>query len=260
MSADERFSELARRWEGLKLAVGHASMECIALRFHRSMFLWQELGGDKQDKSRIEVSGDLEVPLSLPQSRHENVVVVIHGDCRADISLPGGGLVQIYGDLSKTITIGGQGEIVIGGNVLPEAVIQADGIHSVFVGGDLSGKVHSTDSLSAHVSHDFNGLIKTGTPSTFLHINGDSNGQIQPTDDAALLSLIVEGFMPYSILESISEHGYTRFQASVAMSTRSPGIYPDREQFQRLAGQRHYCHWVIRHAPRAERYRQAKRA
>jgi hypothetical protein len=263
---------MARRWEGLKLDVAHADVE-EPVSFSRSMHVWLPRAderdepddpgesGDADEKVTwsIDQSGDQEQPLSFPESKEKHVSILIRGDCRGDVALPGGGLLHIYGDLANTISIGGQGEIVIGGSLLPDARIEADGIQHVFVGGDLQGTIRSTGSLTAYVGHDFSGTIHTGHPMTKLRVRGDFAGGIRPENKASLLYVIVEKFIPYTALESISEHGYTVFNASVAMSDRQPGLYPEPNARKRLARDRHFCAWVIRYAPRAERYRESRR-
>ena len=266
MTSDEQRAEMARRWEGLKLDVAHADVE-EPVSFYRSMHVWlpgaDEAGdADEPDEKvtwSIDQSGDQEQPLSFPESKEKHVSILIRGDCRGDIALPGGGLIHIYGELANTISIAGQGEIVIGGSLLPDAHIEADGIQHVFVGGDLQGTIRSTGSLTASVGRDFIGTIHTGRPVTNLRVRGDFAGGIRPENKASLLYVLVEKFMPYATLESISEHGYTVFNASVAMSDRPPGLYPEPIVRKRLAKDRHFCAWVIRHAPRAERYRETRR-
>jgi len=245
MTSDKQRAELARRWEGLKLDVAHADVQA-GVSFFRSMGVWLPDDADEEVTWTMAQSGDQEQPLSFPESKQKNVSILIRGDCRAEISLPGGGLIHIYGDLANTISIAGQGEIVIGGTLLPEARIEADGIQSVFVGGDLHGTIRSTGSLTACVAHDFSGTIHTGHPITRLRVKGDFAGGIRPESKASLFYLIVEQFMPYAVLESISERGYTVFNASVAMSDRPPGLYPEPNVRTRLAKVRHFCKWVIR--------------
>ncbi len=169
--------------------------------------------------------------------------VLIKGDCRQNLSLPDGGLVHIYGDLAKTIEIGGQGEIVIGGSMLPNAAIEADGIHRVFVGNDLNGTIRSLGSLAVWLGGNFGGECHTGHPSTHFHVSGDVSGQFEPTREAALLYLDVDGFMPYETLKTTSKHGYTHFDASVGFSDRPPGIYP--EEWAQLENRRNFCRWTI---------------
>jgi hypothetical protein len=263
MTSDKVRAELARRWEGLKLDVAHADLE-VDRAFHRSMSVWlrgsDEPGdADEEVSWTIDQSEDQEHPLALPESKQKHVSILIRGDCRGDLALPGGGLIHIYGDLANRISIDGNGEIVIGGTLLPEACIEADGIQHLFIGGDLHGTIRSKGSFTVCVGHDFSGTICTGHPITKLRVKGDFVGGVRPESKASLLYLIVERFMPYAALQSISDHGYTEFNASVAMSDRPPGIYPEPSVRRRLARNRHFCAWVIRSAPRAERYREAQR-
>jgi hypothetical protein len=215
----------------------------MPIAFHSSCRYWQT--GDLGDKKSWSVTenGDL----YRAHDFKERATVLIEGDCREKLSLPDGGLVHIYGDLHKTIEIGGQGEIVIGGSVLPNAAIEADGIHHVFVGTDLNGTIRSLGSLEVWVGGNFGGHCHTGNPITQLHVGGDISGQFEPTREASLLYLDVDGFMPYETLKTASKYGYTEFNATLGFSDRAPGFYP--EEWARLENRRSYCRWTI-HATR----------
>jgi hypothetical protein len=248
-SSAERKAELARRWEAVKLSIGHAEMYLGMTAFHRSRRYWQRGEVGSANKWSILEHGDL----YLPRAFNEEAAVLVEGDCRADLSLSGGGLVQIFGDLSSKIEIGDQGEVVIGGNFLPGASIEADGIHDVFVGDDLNGTIRSLGSLDVWVGGDFGGAGHTGHPSTHIHVEGNMTGHLEPTRKASLLLLDVNGFMSYAILESISRHGYTQFNASIGSSDRPPGIYPEPAVWAQMANQRHFCYWTIHATRPAER-------
>jgi hypothetical protein len=237
-NAASRKADLARRWEALKFSVAKADVQ-MQMGFHSSCRYWQT-GKVAHTKTWTVTE---ESDLYQPRTFKEKASLLIKGDCRENLSLPDGGLVHIYGDLTKTIEIGGHGEIVIGGSVLPNAAIEADGIHHVFVGSDLNGTLRSLGSLSVWVGGNFGGQCHTGHPSTNFHVNGDVSGQFEPTRDASLLYLDVDGFMPYETLAMTSKHGYTEFHASIGLSDRPPGIYP--EDWARLANARNFCRWTI---------------
>lgn len=55
---------------------------------------------------------------------------------------------------------------------------------------------------------------------------------IEPTHEAGLLYLHVQGFMAAETLEAISQHGYTQFDATVAKSDLEPGIYPKPAEYR----------------------------
>jgi cytoskeletal protein CcmA (bactofilin family) len=217
----ERQVELARRWEAIKLAVGRARV-VMDMPFFRSLTYWTDQNTRTAENVTIK-EGDLTTPLSFKTE----VTLVIAGDCRADLSLPEGSLVQIYGDLIGTITIAGQGEIVIGGRIAPEAVINASGIQHVLLGGDLAGRIQSTGDLKVSIGGNLTGTVETGDVSTNLTIHGDLTGRVKPTVKASLLSIDVHGYLSSANLQTIVGSHYLKFDACVAASDRAPGIYHD---------------------------------
>ena len=239
-NASSRKAELARRWEALKLSVAKADV-CNQISFHSSCRLWQTGEVSFTKTWSVREIGDL----YYPRSFKEDSSVLIEGDCRENITLPGGGTIHIYGDLHKTIEIGGHAEVVIGGSILPNAAIEGDaGIHRVFVGGDLNGTIRSLGSLTVWVEGNFGGHCHTGPPSTHFHVGRDVSGTFEPARDAALFFLDVDGFMPYETLEATIKHGYTQFHASIEFSNRPPGMYPP--QWAQLENGRHFYRWTIR--------------
>jgi cytoskeletal protein CcmA (bactofilin family) len=233
-----RLAALARRWESLKFLVAKESVSGPA-SFYRSWHYWHS-GELNQEKGwSLEEIGDL----FSPHSFNEEASVLIRGDCRGDLTLKKGGLIQIFGDLNSKIEIGDQGEIVIGGSLLPHAVIEADYHHHIFVRGNVDGSIRSRGSLQIWVYGDFRGQIQTGHPTTVLYVAGDVSGRIEPVAKASLLYLDVEGFTSYETLTSIAAHGYTEFNASVGVSDRPSGFYPP--DWKRRVSQRHRCRWAI---------------
>jgi cytoskeletal protein CcmA (bactofilin family) len=189
--------ERRARWEALKLLVGHCNVvETVA--FGSSLRYWQSGEVDRTQQWSINETGDLLSPLTFTQ----NATVLIHGGCQTDLSLADGALVHIKGDLSGKITVAGHSEIVIGGNVLAGAAIEADGISRIFVGGDVDGVILSKGKLTLCTNGNMRGEIATCTPSTRLRVQRDFSGQIHPTQESALLWLEVYGFMPFATLES----------------------------------------------------------
>jgi cytoskeletal protein CcmA (bactofilin family) len=202
--------------------------------FYRSRSYWQQGGLDGRKEWSLFETGDYYGPRTFHES---NTAIHVGGDCRGNLTLQNGGLLQIYGDLSATVEIGHMGEVILGGSLLPGAAIEADGIHHVFIQGDLSGSIRSRGSLAIWVCGSLAGDVRTGNPSTHLYVAGDVSGQITPLNGASLLFLDVDGFMPYEILRSIGAHGYTEFDASVGLSDQPPGIYP--------ADRAERCYWTI---------------
>jgi hypothetical protein len=233
-NAASRRSQLAQRWEALKFSVAKADMQ-MQMGFFLSCRFWQT--GDVGHTKTWSVTEDGD--LYQARTFKGPASLLIKGDCREHLSLPDGGLVHIYGDLATTIEIGGHGEVVIGGSMLPNAAIEADGIHHVFVGTDLNVTIRSLGSLAIWVGGNFGGECHTGHPSTRFHVSGDVSGQFEPTREAALLYLDVDGFMPYETLKTTSKHGYTHFDASIGFSDRPPGIYP--EEWAQLENRRNFC-------------------
>jgi hypothetical protein len=213
--------------------------------FCRSCAYWQQGEPNGRKEWTVLEVGDLYSPRAFHETTSS---VLIGGDCRANLSLQNGGLVQIYGDLSSKIEIGHMGEIVIGGSLLPGAAIEADGIHDVFVGGDLNGTIRSLGSLHIWVCGSFGGDVHTGDPITHIYVAGDVTGQVEPANGASLLFVDVDGFVPYETLMSIAEHGYTEFDASIGFSDRPPGIYPADG-----ARRSDSCRWTI-HRTKASRW------
>jgi hypothetical protein len=239
-----RLAELARRWESLKLLVGRASVR-MDMAFHRSFYTWHSDEVSKRKEWSLAETGDL----YSPHAFHETTTsVLVGGDCRAKLTLQNGGLVHVYGDLSSTIEIGNHGEIVIGGSLSPGAVIESDGIHQVFVRGDLNGTIRSLGSLEIWVCGDFGGHVSTGSPITDIYVAGDVTGQIAPANGPSLLYMEVDSFVPYETLTSIARLGYIEFNASIGSSDQPPGIYPaDRSEMAKRSDR---CCWTI-HRTRA---------
>ena len=123
------------------------------------------------------------------------------------------------------------------------AVIAADGIHHIFIRGDLNGVIQSPGSLSIWVCGSVNGEIRTGHPIATIYVAGDLSGRIAPLDRASLLYIDVDGYMPYETLTTIAAHGYTEFHASVGFSNQPPGIYPP--DFAERASHSHHCLWTV---------------
>jgi cytoskeletal protein CcmA (bactofilin family) len=210
--------------------------------FYRSLAYWQSGHlSDKQGWSLLE-TGDHH---SAQRFHDTRTSVLVGGACQGNLVLQNGGLLQIYGDLNSTVEIGAQGEIVIGGDVSSGGVLQADGIQCVFIGGDLSGSIRSHGSLHIWVCGNLDGQIQTGDPITRVYAGGDVTGRFEPTGDASLLYLDVDGFMAFERLTSIANQGYTEFNASVNFSDQPPGIYPDNRS--RAANDDPRCQWTIHH-------------
>lgn len=156
----------------------------------------------------------------------KNDGVLIDGNCSNGVSAPEGGLIHICGDLASRIDADGHYEIVVSGDVKEGATIDASGFCHMFVAGDFSGELRSTDSAKVWIGSNFNGTVKTGAPSTAMYIGGDYNGNVMPKKTAALLWLTVAGFATQASLSKIVGCEYTQFNASIARSDVAAGLYP----------------------------------
>lgn len=177
--------------------------------------------------------------------------VVIDGNCWSPVSAPDGGIVHIYGDLASEVRIAGHYEIVITGDVLPEAKIDASGFCHLFVGGEFSGRLRADGSSKIWIGSNFRGAIETGNPSTELHIGGIFSGDVLPAETAALLWLTVGGFASTSALTKIVNHRYTQFNASIASSDADPGLHPANGHVKTSAGNNSFNRWCVQSKGRA---------
>ena len=229
-----RLHVLGRRWEAVTRAVAYCNAAAGEMPFSQSMMYWHSgyVGGAK-----TESKGNLKEPVEADKE----AVVIVRGDCMADITLKGNGFIHVYGDLHAMIrTIGNvQCEIVIGGEIRPTAKIEVEGITRVFVGGDVKGNVVSRGSLFLWVDGDYDAALETGTPITNLHVMGDFKGSMKPFTQAALAFVDVRGFMASDKVKAVAEQHYTQFQASVGFSDQPPGLYPTPRAEPNMA------HWVV---------------
>lgn len=162
----------------------------------------------------------------------KNDGIVIDGDCSNGVSAPHGGLIHICGNLYSTLDVGGHCEIVIAGNVDRDALIRASEFGDVFIGGRFSGDFISSGWSKIWIESDFEGSIKTGSPSTYVYVGRDYSGNVSPENTPALLSLTIAGFASQASLMKIADRGYTEFHGSVAQSDVPPGLYP-KHKFRR---------------------------
>ncbi len=172
--------------------------------------------------------------------------VAIDGNCSHPVSAPDGGLIHVYGDLSSTIDIAGHNEIIVTGNVGRSATIKASGFCHLFVGGDFSGELRTSGSSRIWIDNNFGGTVQTGSPSTELCIGRNYSGNIVPGETAALLWLSVGGFASHASLCKIVDQRYTQFNASIAYSDVSPGLYPTNGHIKTASGGNSFNRWCVR--------------
>jgi len=217
--------------------IAHADI-AMHMAFPRSVAHWHR-EDDEKHPWRV-LSGDCDALLI-----GKGDAVVVDGNCSNSVSAPDGGQIHIYGDLSSKIDVAGHYEIIITGNVRRDAIIDASGFCHVFVGGDFSGELRSTDSAKLWIGRDLNGAVKTGNPSTELYIGGDFNGRILPNETASLLWLTVAGFAVHASLSKIVDCGYTQFNASISRSDVAPGIYPPNGHVKKASGGNSFNRWCV---------------
>ena len=215
--------------------VAHADV-ALRMAFPRSIAYWR-----RRVKRPWKVLAGNCGPLLI--GKHDGIV--IDGGCSNGVSAPDGGVIHVYGDLASLLDVSGQCEIVITGDVLPHAVIKATGHCHVFAGGRFLGELRSSGSTKLWIDSDFEGIVKTGTPSTEIHIGNDCNGSISPGDKAALLWLMVGGFASHALMSTIVKCGYTQFNASIARSDVPPGIYPVDGRAKSASGGNSFNWWCV---------------
>jgi hypothetical protein len=219
------------------IRVAHADV-AAHLAFPRSVAHWDRTFVNKGRWK--ELSGDCD-PILIGRSDG----VVVNGNCSNDVCAPDGGVVHVCGDLASRISVGDHCEIVIAGDVLPNASIDASGFCHVFAGGTFCGSLRSADSAKVWIESDFTGSIATGTPSTEICIGGDYDGHISPAERAALLYLTVGGFAAHAALLKIADHDYTQFHASVRRSDVAPGLYPQDGHRRKASGGNSLNRWCV---------------
>jgi hypothetical protein len=218
------------------LRVAHADI-AMHMAFSRSVAHWQ---GVHEGFRWKQFSGDCG-PLLIGKRDG----IVIDGNCTNCVSAPDGGLVHVYGNLNSAVEVGGHYEIVIMGDVGPDAVISASGFCDIFVGGRFGGTLRSTGSARIWIETDLDGSIKTGEPSTELYVGRDYIGDISPKDEGSLLWLTVAGFARHASILKIAGCDYTQFNASIAKSDVPPGLYPENGQSRRRGSGHSFNRWCV---------------
>ena len=118
----------------------------------------------------------------------------INGDSDATVSAPEGGLIHIHGNLNADLEVGGHHEVILSGNTSSNTTINASGFFHIYIAGSMRGQIVTSGSSEIWIDGDLTGSIRTGSPSTKLHVGGDFSGDVSPANDASLLRLSVGGF------------------------------------------------------------------
>ncbi|MEO9594127.1 hypothetical protein [Rhodopirellula bahusiensis] len=150
----------------------------------------------------------------------------IDADADSTISAPDGGIVHINGDVNADLELGEHHEVIICGDVCKNATIRADGYHHLYVAGSVFGEIAVSGSSSIWIDGDFKGKLTTGTPSAQVRVLGDFAGEVNPLEQAALLSLAVGGYASHGLMTDLAMKGYVEFHATVGRSNVVPGLYP----------------------------------
>jgi hypothetical protein len=251
MNAEDRSAELNRRWETVTLAATHLSVAADFAPYSSSVIIWTRPDQvNPWDLREMDVfTGSLVI--------EKDKAALFADDCVGSACLNKGSVLHIRGNLCGSLSVADQCEIVIGGSVTPDAVIEANGGCAVFVGGDFDGIIRSKDWLYCSINGNCRGIVRTGSPFTRVRVAGDFYCNLSPflwadpSYDSSprarigLLTLEVYGFMAYAALEAISIYDYAWFRATVATSDRGPGIFPQEAEGCRRPRSERSCVWVI---------------
>ncbi|MFQ5491926.1 MAG: hypothetical protein ACE5GE_14505, partial [Phycisphaerae bacterium] len=186
-SRDEgaRLEVLKRRWNDVVLAATYFDVVTDMSLFSSSQH-WQS-GWLSTGTWTVRADGDL----TEARDGLNKATVLVTGDCQADVTIGGGGMVHIYGDLDSTLTLSGHGEVVIGGDVTADGSVEGDGIVRIFVGGNVDGRISNKGSSTLWINGDVAGILHAGRPVAQIHVIGDFAGQLLPFDVASLAYLDV---------------------------------------------------------------------
>jgi len=169
----------------------------------------------------------------------------INGDSDATVSAPEGGLIHIHGNLNADLEVGGHHEVILSGNTSSNTTINASGFFHIYIAGSMRGQIVTSGSSEIWIDGDFTGSIRTGSPSTKLHVGGDFSGDVSPANDASLLWLSVGGFADNELISAISQIGYTQFSAIVSHSNVDPGLYPVGKSCRKTEAGNSFSTWCV---------------
>ncbi|HEX6881814.1 MAG TPA: hypothetical protein VF530_00455 [Planctomycetota bacterium] len=224
----------------LALAVRHANVAMgHALGFSEAYFYGIEPGSFWHDQRVLAACSE---PLVLAR----RAFVVIEGDLTAPCELSQGGVLIVRGACRSAIQVRTHSEVILAGDLEDGISVRGDGITHVFIGGDLRGELDLNGSLEAWIGGSLLGRVRTGVPNAHLRVQGDCMGVIEPGTKAALLLLLVEGFMPSQAIEAIAARHYTLFHASIRSSDRPAGLYPELAASDNPLREHRQNRWVIR--------------
>lgn len=207
-SGDRPKTAAADPWESVKFAVARESTASI-VAFSRSLQWWTR-------------------PQSGEMGSDQGEFVTFKGDVTGAATLPVGPVVHIRGDLASSLHVPDHAEVVVGGSIVKGGRIEADGIVSVHVQGNVDGTVACRGMAAVWVGGDLRGEVLTGTPSMHLQVAGDLVGSVRPMAEPALLYIGVQGHAASTILASIDRQRYTWLQIAVVASDLGQGIHPLR--------------------------------
>ncbi len=154
----------------------------------------------------------------------ENDYLLVESDLNEEIS--NNRTVHIKGNLNSDIYIGDHSELVIAGNVAKHATIYSNGISRIYIGESLEGTIYSTSSTRITIKQNFTGNVLTGQPSTFISVDGDYRGYINPIGtNGALLIVKIEGYTHSANIKELYAQAYTKISGFFRHSDIPAGIY-----------------------------------
>jgi hypothetical protein len=165
--------------------------------------------------------------------------ITIDGDLTEPLDIPEGTSVHVRGNVSAPLRVGQQSEAVIGGSITTTGRVDAAGITTMYVHGNLDGVVTATGWMRLVVRGSVHGEVRTGVPTMQLKVGGNLDGTVRPEGKAALLFLSVGGYAASAVLKAIDSHQYNEFHAAIGSSDLAPGIHPlwtGRSGFVAVAG------------------------
>ncbi|MDT0593300.1 hypothetical protein [Glaciecola petra] len=155
----------------------------------------------------------------------------IEGNATHQSLVNGYDVLFIKGHLQTDLIIDLQPEVVIAGDVFENTLINANGIATIFIGGDFNGTIRSSGTIKLVVQGDFNGTLVTGHPSASIHVSGDLFGDIQtPQNKGALLYISVEGQITKQKVDEIFDSNFTKAEIRTRHSDMVKGIYRQPEK------------------------------
>lgn len=221
-----------------QLRVAYLNVVSGKMAFQSSVEYWRR----KSDSEKRWVKINLQ---TKPMLIGKDDALEIDGNAMAEISAPEGGIIHINGNVNSDIELGGHSAVIVRGDLASTSTINVSGISDMYVGGSVRGRIVSTGSLAIWIDGDFIGSLATGSPATNLHVRGDLTGRITPFENAALLWLVVKGYVSNELISDISTMGYTQFNAAIDYCDVEPGLYPKGPGSRKTDSGNSHIRWSV---------------